>query len=164
MRLQACKVSIPESSSGDGVVLIVAGANTKPAVVGCHLSGGENTVVWHEGAHGLLEGCSIKGVRGAGLALVDSPTAPNVVGNIFEGSRVGVYLHTDMNDAWALGEGNTFEGITEMDVLDRRGQVLEEEEEGEEEDGDEEEGEEQEVPAPTAAGPVLVLDREAGEA
>ena len=118
-RLQSCVISAPKQSGGNA--LLVDGPTAKPVIVGCQLSGGKDTVQWGEGALGRLEGCTISGAREAGLAVVDPSTAPLVANNTFRDSNWGIYIHIDVDAAWAPGEGNTFENIEEEDVLDRRG-------------------------------------------
>ena len=53
LRLQSCEISV--SDELDGMAVLALGPTSKPAVVGCQLSGGENTVWWDEGALGRLE-------------------------------------------------------------------------------------------------------------
>ena len=101
--------------------MLVDGPSTKPAIVGCQLKGGRTTVQWQMGGLGRLEGCTISGAWASGLALFDPSTAPLVANNTFRDSRAGVYIHIDVDAAWAPGEGNTFENIEEEDVYDRRG-------------------------------------------
>ena len=99
----------------------VLGASSTPAIVGCQLSGGWETVWWNGGALGRLEGCTISGARDSGLALFDPSTAPLVANNTFRDSRRGFYIHFDVDAAWAHGEGNTFENIEVEHVKDQRG-------------------------------------------
>ena len=112
--------------------MLVIGPSSKPAIVECQLSGGENTVHWQKGALGRLEGCTISGAKDCGLALFHLSTAPLVANNTFRDSRHGIYIHFDVDAAWFPGEGNSFENIEVVHVHDPRG---EEEEEEEEEEG-----------------------------
>ena len=91
--------------------MFVEGPSSKPAIVGCQLSGGENTVQLQEGALGRLEGCTTSGARDCGLALFGPSTAPLVASNAFRDSRRGIYIDGNVDAAWAPGEGNTFDNI-----------------------------------------------------
>ena len=96
LRLQSCVISAPKESGGRAVV--VDGPFSKPAIVGCQLSGGGDTVFWIRGARGLVVGCTISGARDAGLYLYGPSTAPLVASNAFRDSRRGIYI--DGNPAW----------------------------------------------------------------
>ena len=101
--------------------MYVQGPSSKPAIVGCQLSGGVSTVQWGEGALGRLEGCTISGARNDGLALFHPSTAPLVTNNTFRDSRRGFYIGYRVDAAWAPGDGNTFENIEGEHVKDERG-------------------------------------------
>ena len=124
MRLQSCIISAPNESRG--VAVFVQGPSSKPAVVGCQLSGGKDTVWWSCGALGRLVGCQISGATEIGLVVFGTSTAPIstapiVASNTFRDSGWGISIGRDVDDAWAPGEGNTFENIEEGDVEDERG-------------------------------------------
>ena len=95
----------------------VVGRSAKPAIVGCQLSGGwDATVWWGDGALGRLEGCTISGARDAGLVLRDPSTAPLVVGSTCRDSNRGIHIDSEVDAAWAPGEGNTYENMVAADV------------------------------------------------
>ena len=90
---------------------------------------------WQKGGLGRLKGCTIRGAWASGLALFDPSTAPLVANNTFRDSSRGIYINSDVDAAWAPGEGNSFENIAEESVVDRRVEEEEEEEEEEVEGG-----------------------------
>ena len=62
---------------------MVDGPTSMPSIVGCQLSGGEDTVQWSRGALGRMEGCQISFARDAGLILAHPSTSPAISGNSF---------------------------------------------------------------------------------
>ena len=118
LRLQSCIITAPKESGG--LAVSVACPSDKPAIVGCKLRGGVNTVEWSGEALGRLEWCTISGAREVGLLVDDPSTAPLVANNTFRGSRWGIHIENNVDSEWALGEGNTFENMMFGDVRDLR--------------------------------------------
>ena len=98
----------------------VDGPTTSPSIVGCQLTGGEDTLWWNGGALGRLEGCLISGAKASGVTLWQPTTSPLVTNNTFRDSRWGILLWDDVDAAWAPGEGNTFENLAVGPVDDTR--------------------------------------------